>query len=219
MQIVGGERTGELPFDALRQLLLERPIPARLLDDHLKGFELDEAGWRPRTEEDLVRYCYHVAGSVGCMMAVVMGVSAEDSETLERAADLGIAFQLSNIVRDIREDHENGRCYIPQDWLDEFAIPAGRLFEADHRPGLLRIVQRIVALVNSYEARARKGVDRLPFRSRMAVLAAARIYGAIGRRVGELGASAWDQRVTITRTQKLGFLIPSFAEAVSLRRH
>lgn len=218
MRAVAGERTGELPFDALGQLLLERPIPPRLLDDHLKGFELDEAGWRPQSEEDLVRYCYHVAGSVGCMMAVVMGVAAEDSETLERAADLGIAFQLSNIVRDIREDHENGRCYIPRDWLDEFSIPPERLFGAEHRAGLLRIVERIVALVNSYEASARKGVDRLPFRSRMAVLAAARIYGAIGRRVGELGASAWDRRVTISRTQKLGFLVPSFAEAVSLRR-
>jgi 15-cis-phytoene synthase len=217
--VVGGGQVGELPFDALKQLLEERPIPASLLDDHLQGFELDEAGWRPRTEEDLLRYCYHVAGSVGCMMAIVMGVPADDAETLERASDLGIAFQLSNIVRDTREDQENGRCYIPQDWLDEFSIPRGRLFELEHRAGLLSIVGRMVRLVNAYEASARKGVDRLPFRSRMAVLAAARIYGAIGRRVGELGAAAWDQRVTISRAQKLGFLLPSLAEAISLRRH
>jgi phytoene synthase len=151
------------------------------------------------------------------MMAVVMGVSADDDETLERAADLGIAFQLSNIARDIREDDENGRCYIPQEWLSELAIPRDRLLDPAHRVGLIEIVGRIVVLVDAYDASARRGVNRLPFRSRMAVLAAARIYGAIGRRVGELGAAAWDRRVTISRTRKLGFLIPSFAEAVALR--
>ena len=52
-------------------------------------------------EDDLLRYCYHVAGAVGCMMAVVMGVAPDDEETLRRAADLGIAFQLANIARDI----------------------------------------------------------------------------------------------------------------------
>jgi phytoene synthase len=218
-RVVRGEEVGELPFDALRQLLQERVIPPRLLHDHLQGFELDEAGWTPRTQQDLIRYCYHVAGSVGCMMAIVMGVPADDAETLERASDLGIAFQLSNIARDIREDHENGRCYIPQEWLDEFSIPREQLLDPRHQAGLLAIVGRIVDLVNSYEQNARKGVDRLPFRSRMAVLAAARIYGAIGRRVGALGASAWDRRVTISRTQKLGFLLPSFAEAVALRRN
>jgi phytoene synthase len=218
-RVVAGEFIGELPFDALAQLLMERPVPSRLLDDHLQGFELDEAGWRPRTQQDLVRYCYHVAGSVGCMMAIVMGVPADEEQTLERAADLGIAFQLSNIARDIREDHEAGRCYIPQDWLDEFGIAQDSLLDPANQTGLVAIVARLVTLVNGYESSARKGVDRLPFRSRLAVLAAARIYGAIGRRVGSLGPAAWDRRVTIGKAQKLGFLIPSFAEAIALRRH
>ena len=218
-RVIGGEIVGELPFDALAQLLRERPVPARFLDDHLQGFELDESGWSPESEADLVRYCYHVAGSVGCMMAVIMGVPPEDDETLERAADLGIAFQLSNIARDIREDYEAGRCYIPQEWLDEFSVPRERLLSPEHQQGLLAIVGRLVALVDHYETSARKGVDRLPFRSRLAVLAAARIYGAIGRRVGSLGSAAWDQRVTIGRTEKIRYLIPSFAEAIALRRH
>jgi phytoene synthase len=218
-QVVSGEFIGELPFDALAQLLAERPVPPRLLDDHLQGFELDEAGWRPTTEEDLVRYCYHVAGSVGCMMAIVMGVPADEEQTLERAADLGIAFQLSNIARDLREDQEAGRCYIPREWLAEFGIAQEALFDPMNEAGLVEIVARLVTMVNRYEESARKGVDRLPFRSRLAVLAAARIYGAIGRRVGVLGPAAWNQRVTIGKAQKLGFLIPSFAEAVTLRRH
>jgi phytoene synthase len=213
-----GEVVGELPFDALGQLLTERPIPLRYLDDHLEGFTLDELGWRPRTEEDLIRYCYHVAGTVGCMMAIVMGVSPDDEETLERAADLGIAFQLSNIARDVREDLHNGRCYLPTDWLAELGVSTETLFQPDNSRALLTIVDRLVDSVLVYENSARKGVHRLPFRSRLAVLTALRIYGAIGRRVGSLGASAWDSRVTVGKTQKLAMLVPSFAEAVSLGR-
>ena len=216
----GGERTGELPFDSLAQLVSECPIPRRYLEDHLDGFALDELGWQPATEEDLARYCYHVAGAVGCMMAIIMGVPADDEPTLERAADLGIAFQLSNIARDIREDLAAGRCYLPADWLREAGVTRESLFAPDNRPALLEMVGRLVESVARYEQTARLGVDRLPFRSRLAVLAALRIYGAIGRKVGDLGASAWDRRVTVGKPTKLAFLVPSFAEAVALgRRH
>ena len=217
-QAFAGEDVGELPFQTLRQLLTERPIPLAMLEDHLDGFDLDERGWVPKTEEDLDRYCYHVAGTVGCMMAVVMGVSPDDEPTLERAADLGIAFQLSNIARDIRDDLSAGRCYIPTDWLDELAVTRATLFASGNEAALQEIVARLVRRVSHYEQSARKGVGRLPFRSRIAVLTAARIYGAIGRRVGELGLSAWDSRVTIGKTRKLAYLVPSIAEAVITSR-
>lgn len=215
-----GEDVGELPFEALGQLLTERPIPMRLLEDHLAGFDLDERGWSPATEQDLDRYCYHVAGTVGGMMAIVMGVAPDDAETLERAADLGIAFQLSNIARDVREDLAAERCYIPSDWLDELGVTPSTLFASENRPALEELVHRLVNRVASYESSARRGVDRLPLRCRIAVLTAARIYGAIGRRVGELGASAWDRRITIGKARKLAYLLPSVAEAVVIgHRH
>ena len=210
---LAGEPPDELPFQALAQLMAERSIPPRLIEDHLDGFALDETGWRPASEEDLARYCYHVAGAVGCMMAIVMGVPADDNETLERAADLGIAFQLSNILRDIRDDLEQGRCYVPTDWLAEAGVEPRQLFEPEHREALQSIVDRLVDTVAVYEASARKGVDRLPFRSRVAVLTALRIYGAIGRRVAELGSSAWNRRVTVGKLRKLAYVAPSLAEA------
>ena len=215
-----GETIGELPFDALGQLLRECPVPLAMLEDHLEGFALDELGWQPATEEDMIRYCYHVAGTVGSMMAVVMGVPPDDSETLERAADLGIAFQLSNIARDVREDLAAGRCYLPAEWLRGFGIRKSELFDQQHQSALLTMVGRLVASVALYEKSARRGVNRLPFRSRLAVLSAARIYGAIGRRVGQLGGEAWDRRVTVSKAHKLALLVPSFAEAVTTyRRH
>ena len=75
--------------------------------------------WRPRSTRDLMRYCWHVAGAVGVMMAKVMGVRSDDGDTLDRAADLGFAFQLANIARDIAEDDAADRCYIPVEWLVE----------------------------------------------------------------------------------------------------
>lgn len=208
-----GNPTDEIAFQSLAQLISECPLPAYFLEDHLAGFALDEIGWRPTTEQDLVRYCYHVAGSVGCMMAILMGVEADDTETLERAADLGIAFQLSNIARDVREDFENGRCYLPTEWMAELGVEPSALLELQHRTALLEMVNRLIEAVAVYEASARKGVAKLPFRSRVAVLTALRIYGAIGRRVAQLGSAAWDDRVAISKARKLAYVVPSLAEA------
>ena len=220
LRAYSGESIGEEPYDALGQLVRERPIPLRLIEDHLAGFALDESGWRPATEEDLDRYCYHVAGSVGCMMAIIMDVPPDEEETLERAADLGIAFQLSNIARDLREDLEADRCYVPQSWLDELGVDGSDLFADEHLAARREIARRLVERVAIYERSARLGVGRLPFRSRVAVLAAARIYGAIGRAVEQRGALAWDRRVTIGKARKLAYLIPSIAEAAATgRRH
>lgn len=216
--VIAGEKGSELPFQALAQLLSECSIPERFIEDHLRGFALDDSDWQPRTEEDLALYCYYVAGAVGCMMAVVMGVSPEDEQTLETAADLGIAFQLSNIARDVREDFDAGRCYLPQNWLTEFGVERSSLFAPENEVALERMVERLVDGVATYEASARKGVPRLPFRSRLAVLSALRIYGDIGRRVRELGSAAWQRRVSVGKLRKLAFVVPSFAEALAMAR-
>jgi len=212
-QAIAGKDPPELPFRALGLLLSECHIPQSFLEDHIEGFALDEIGWQPRTEEDLARYCYHVAGTVGCMMAIIMGVPADDEVTLERAADLGIAFQLSNIARDVREDFDAGRCYLPREWLDEYGIESADLFEPSNGAALVEMIGRLMDAVKVYENSARQGVDRLPFRSRLAVLTALRIYGAIGRRVLSRGTAAWDERVTVGKLEKLALIVPSFVEA------
>jgi len=203
---LAGERVGLAPFDALRVVAGECAIPRRFIDDHLAGFALDAEGWRPATEQDLLRYCYHVAGAVGCMMAVVMGVSADEEELLDRAADLGIAFQLANISRDLIEDEAVGRIYLPADWL-----PSKDLDGSD-RHALAGIAGRLADLVACYEASARVGATRLPFRSRWAVLSAANIYGAIARKVVARGEHAWDSRTVIGKRRKLVFMAQALAQ-------
>jgi phytoene synthase len=151
------------------------------------------------------------------MMAILMGVPHEDSETLERAAELGIAFQLSNIARDVREDQESGRCYLPANWLAELQLEPESLFEPENSQALIQIVNRLIEAVRHYERSARRGVSRLPFRSRVAVLTALRIYGAIGRRVAHLGQGAWNERVKVGKLRKLAYVVPSVIEAMYAR--
>ena len=125
-----------------------------------------------------------------------------------------MAFQLSNIARDIREDSEAGRCYLPLDWLEEFGIHQAAMLEPENRNALTKMVHRLVDSAIAHEESARRGVAKLPFRSRLAVLTALRIYGAIGRRVVKLGPTAWEGRVSIGKVRKLAFLAPSLLEAM-----
>lgn len=211
---LAGEATGDPAFDGLALVAEECRIPHGLARDMVEGFALDAEGWRPHQQADLLRYCYHVAGTVGCMMALVMGVSPEDEATLDRACDLGLAFQLANIARDIAEDHEAGRCYLPAEWLTELGIPADDLLNPAYRQSLAILGRRLATLAARYEASARHGTTVLPFRSAWAVLSAAGIYGDIARQVAARGANAWDKRVSTGRLTKLGWVFRSALMAV-----
>ncbi len=203
---LAGEATGDPAFDGLGLVAREARIPTALVDDLIEGFALDAAGWRPADEADLYRYCYHVAGVVGGMMALVMGVDPADRATLERACDLGIAFQLANIARDIAEDDAAGRCYLPAQWLDELGLERGGLADREARARVAVLARRLAERAASFEASARVGAAALRFRAAWAVLAAAGIYGGIARAVAQRGARAWDERVATSTLDKLGWV-------------
>lgn len=209
-----GRETGDPAFDGLGVVAAETGIPHRFAHDLIDGFALDAQGWRPQTTDDLLRYCYHVAGAVGLMMAIIMGVAPDDEAVLDRACDLGLAFQLANIARDVSEDAQAGRCYIPSDWLDGYALTPDSLFTPQNRPKMKHIGARLAAMAGEYEASARLGATALPFRSAWAVLAASGIYGDIAREVGKRGVAAWDKRVMTSKTSKLGWVSRAWAQAL-----
>ena len=119
-------------FEGLRYVLKNNRIPERYPLELLEGFKMDAAGQEFRCFNDTLQYCYYVAGVVGIMMAYIMGV--RDPQVLQRAADLGIAFQLTNIARDVREDFEIGRVYLPGDWLAEARHTGGRYSAKNSMP-------------------------------------------------------------------------------------
>jgi len=215
---LAGEATGDPAFDALGVVAAEVRLPQRWVDDLIAGFALDADGFAPRTEADLLRYCYHVAGVVGCMMAVVMGVSPDDDATLDRACDLGLAFQLANIARDIGEDDAAGRCYLPQDWLAEMDVPPGETMRPLYRPRIAVLGGRLAGMAERYEMSARAGTPALALRSAWAVLAAAGIYGDIAREVARRGETAWDRRVFTTKAEKLGWVAKAGVQAIGRKR-
>ncbi|WP_338465958.1 phytoene/squalene synthase family protein [Novosphingobium sp. ZN18A2] len=198
--------TGDPAFDALGVVARETGLTRHMADDVIAGFALDAADWRPRSERDLMQYCWHVAGAVGVMMAVVMGVSPDDDDTLDRACDLGLAFQLANIARDVEEDDAAGRCYLPVEWLVEADIPPGQHMKPFYREKLVEMVARLCTISRAHECSARIGAARLAPRQRWAILAAAGIYGEIAREVARRGIHAWDHRTVVPALHKLGWI-------------
>jgi len=207
-----GEPSDEPVFEALRRVTARHAIPQRYPLELLEGFAMDVAGRRYTTAEDLFLYCYHVAGVVGLMMAHVMGV--RDAETLQRAADLGLALQLTNIARDVVEDAAVGRVYLPLEWLDEAGVPPDEVGEPRHREAVARTVARLLDAAEHFYASGDEGIRHLPWRSAWAVAVARRVYAAIGVRVRRLGPRAWDERVVVPRLCHLLQLGAGLAQAL-----
>ncbi|WEK48413.1 MAG: phytoene/squalene synthase family protein [Candidatus Andeanibacterium colombiense] len=207
---LSGQAPGDPAFDSFGIVARETGITPKMASDVIRGFELDAEGWKPQTEADLMRYCFHVAGAVGVMMAVVMGVSPRDEETLDRACDLGIAFQLANIARDVLEDDAAGRCYLPAEWLAELRIPPDKLRHKRYRKKLATLAERLAVLAKQHKRAALAGTKTLAFRKRWAIRSAAGIYGAIAVEVAKRGETAWDARVSTTKLAKARFVAGAF---------
>lgn len=212
---LAGECTNDLAFDCFGVVAHEAGLTHEMAAAVIEGFALDAADWRPRRESDLYRYCYHVAGAVGVMMAVVMGVRPDDDATLDRACDLGLAFQLANIARDIDEDDAADRCYLPDDWLAQLDIAPGEHAKPYNRPKLALMARWLADEAGQYEVSARMGAAHLPFRARWAVLAAAGIYGDIARKVRAAGEQAWDRRIYTSKREKLRWVARALIEAIA----
>lgn len=200
-----GETLTDPVFLGLQRVSTECGIPERHALELLAGFEMDVSNHKYQSFEDTLLYCYRVAGVVGVMMAQLMGV--RDVQTLQRAADLGIAFQLTNIARDILDDAGSGRCYLPAGWLAEVGISAATLGDPINRPAVARVAARLLNEAERYYRSADCGLQALPFRSAWAVAAALGIYRAIGRLVIMRGPLAWDSRVVVSRPRKVGELV------------
>lgn len=205
----------EPAFQALRQVANDHGIPADEALDLLQGFEMDVEGQRYETLDDTLQYCYHVAGVVGLMMGRVMGV--RDVATLDHACDLGLGMQLTNIARDIIEDAQVGRCYLPNDWLRVAGIPPGELAEHEHRAALGLLAGRLVEHAEPYYASAEVGLAALPWRSAWAVATAASVYRQIGLKVQQAGQHAWDGRISTSKPEKLAAVVAGLWRSLTRR--
>ena len=206
LQALETDRPCPPEFQALREVARRHAIaPAQALAV-LEGFAMDVQARRYLTLDDTLAYAFHVAGVVGVMMAEVMGV--RERATLQRACDLGLAFQLTNIARDVVEDARNGRLYLPADWLAAEGLEPIPQAVADpaNREAVARIAARLLDVADAYYRSARDGLAYLPVRSAWAIASARGVYRAIGRIVRRRGAAAWDRRAGVPTLGKLALL-------------
>lgn len=210
-----GQAMTEPAFAAFQEVALAHAIPQQQAFDHLEGFAMDVRGEEYETLNDTLRYCYHVAGVVGLMMARVMGV--RDEAVLDRACDLGLAFQLTNIARDIVEDAQVGRCYLPTRWLADAGLNRDNFADPSRRSALAQLATRLVAEAEPYYASAQAGLASLPLRSAWAIATAKGVYREIGVKVRNAGEKAWDQRQGTSRPEKLALLMSGAGLALSSR--
>ena len=214
---MAGEPTDDPVFSAFQRVFqhagIDRRYPLELLD----GFAMDVSRRDYLSIDDTLLYCYHVAGVVGAMMATIMGVS--DQATLNRAIDLGLGFQLTNICRDVLEDAADGRIYLPRNWLIEAGAPTRADEFAGAEPALFKVVERVLDEADRYYASAAHGISRLPFRSAWAIAAARNVYGAIGTEVRKRGARAWETRAGTSSLQKLAMVLSGGCTAAAAAVH
>ena len=203
LDLIYAGRPEARPSDrAFAAVVAEFDMPRALPDALLEGLAWDAVGRRYDTLSDLHAYSARVASSVGVMMCVLMRVRNPDA--LARAADLGLAMQLTNIARDVGEDAQAGRLFLPVDWLAEAGIDAER-FLADPRPSpaLAGVVRRLLRVADDLYARASAGVAMLPSDCRLGIAAARHIYAAIGGQVARAGHDSVTRRARTSRGQKL----------------
>lgn len=201
-------------FLALQTVVKRHAIPTRHPLELIEGMAMDVRRTSYQTLDDTLLYSYHVAGVVGVMMAMVMGV--REAATLDRACDLGIAFQLTNIARDVKADADVGRVYLPAVWLSEVGVEANAaaVGAGANRKAVHQVTLRLLDEADRYYNSAGVGLRHLPLRSAMAIAAARRVYSDIGNLIRERGPTAEVSRASLGRVRKLTGLVTATSDAV-----
>lgn len=218
-----GEDLGEHPWTGLKEIAVRYRISEQAALDLLRGFETDLGESNPtngitvqmKNWEDLADYCYCVAGTVGLMMCPIMGV--KNPEAAKAAIAMGSAMQLTNISRDVREDFERGRVYLPADWLQARGVRPSELMLPENRKAVFSTIQQMLDKAEDMYAMGEAGLRFLPWRAAWAVLVAAFVYREIGRQVLAKGAESDFSRVIVSRWKKVRLFIQASVQLLKWR--
>ena len=192
-------------FMALKHTVATYGIPREYMDDLISGMEDDLYTNRYQTFEELYSYCYRVASTVGLVCIDIYGHEST-AAAREFAEAWGIAMQLTNIIRDVQEDAERDRIYLPLEDLERFGITeedmmsGRRLLE---HPGWKPFVQEYCARVKAYRDKAFKLLPLLPKQSRYSPAAMMAFYSSILRRIERSGGDVFTERVKLSKAEKL----------------
>jgi phytoene synthase len=198
-----GASAQENPIDRAFAAVAERyRIPRALPEALLAGMEMDARNVAYGTWDDLLGYCFRVASTVGLMMTRIMGCAADVAWL--RAADLGVAMQLTNIARDVGEDARRGRVYLPAELLAEVGLEPNQVRTAERPSDPLReAVRRLLERADAHYRAADLGVPLLPRSCRFAIASSRLIYSQIGRAIAQNGYDTVTRRAIVSLPGKL----------------
>lgn len=189
---------------AWADMLRTYPVPIEPALDLLRGVEMDIAGARYDTFDELRLYCYRVAGTVGLLMAPILGI--EDATAASSAVDLGIAMQLTNILRDIGEDARNGRIYLPREDMARFSVTEADVQRGAVTPAFRALMRFEIARTQEYFARGLRGVALLSPDARLAIQLSGELYHAILERIIRNDFDVFTRRAHVSMPAKLAAL-------------
>jgi 15-cis-phytoene synthase len=188
-------------------------IPLEPVHDLLAGIRMDLQTVRYQTWGQLRDYCYHVAGTIGLLTAPILG--CRDDAALPYAVDLGIAMQLTNIIRDVGEDARLGRIYLPQEDLDRFSVSADALLSGSPSGAFADLIAFEISRAREFYQRGRVGIPALSIPGQFAVIASANLYSSILSRVEAQEYDVLTRRAVVPTHQKFAAM-PSVARSFIL---
>jgi phytoene synthase len=193
--------------------IIERcDIPKDVVRHLFDGLLADLQAIRTSSDEELLHYCYQVAGTVGLMMCGVLRV--RDPAALRHAVDLGVGMQISNICRDVYEDLSRDRIYLPASRLLQKGIAPESLFKATEQPaGLDDVLMSLLDLADRHYESADHGMRYIPWRARFAIVAAARIYRGIGWKIRKRRGQVWRHRERVGILGKMRWMVVALIQA------
>jgi len=186
---------------ALAPHLNEFGIKQERLNEIVDGMEMDLTQTRYLDFTGLERYCYHVASAVGLLAAGIFGYT--NARTLEYAKDLGTAFQLTNIIRDVGEDARKNRIYLPIDEMQKFGVPAAEILSGTYSEKFRNLMEFQTRRAEAFYAKAMQTLPAEDRRAQRAGLIMAAIYRATLLEIEREGYQVLTQRTSLTPIRKL----------------
>ncbi|MCY3543929.1 MAG: presqualene diphosphate synthase HpnD [Chloroflexi bacterium] len=205
---------------ALRHAAETFGIPYSYLDEILQGVEMDMVKTRFADFDELREYCYKVASVVGLVCIRIFGYTDANAE--EYAADMGLALQLTNILRDVKEDIERCRVYIPQDEMRRFGYTEAELERGAMTDGFRALMAHQAQRAQEYYDRSRALFPLIAADARACPQLMHATYGGILERIEQSGYNVFERRIGLSKPEKLMLLarlgLSGLLSALSLRR-
>ena len=184
--------------------LKDNNINISILEDLIKGLIADQKKVRIKNETELINYSYHVAGTVGLMMSKIIGVETKKANSY--AIDLGIAMQLTNIVRDVYDDAKLQRIYIPIDLIPNISMETlngQKTINNEQEKIIGDAIYKIIDLSEKFYSNGFVGLKYIPINTRLAIFIAANVYKEIGKKIKKNGKKYLRKRVYVTKLEKI----------------